>query len=59
MLVLRREVGQRIIIGDRTISVMVTATGEGWAKIGIEAPPEVPVHREEIYEAIHGGKEQP
>lgn len=48
MLILSRNVGQRIYIGeDLTITVVQIQSGQ--VKIGIEAPNEIPVHREEIY----------
>jgi carbon storage regulator len=49
MLVLSRRKGERICIGDGIIVTVITARG-GKARIGIEAPPEMPVDREEICE---------
>ena len=50
MLVLRRSQGQSIHIGD---SIKITVLGTGRRpQIGIEAPSEISVHREEIYEKI-------
>jgi len=51
MLVLTREIGQKIIIGD-CIKLVVLGVSRGQVKIGIEAPKEVSVHREEIYNKI-------
>lgn len=51
MLVVTRKRGQSIIIGDR-IKVTVVAIGEDQVRVGIEAPPEIAVYREELYEAI-------
>jgi carbon storage regulator len=51
MLVLSRKQGEAIIIGDN-ITVTVLATDGDRVKLGIVAPAEVPVHREEIYERI-------
>jgi carbon storage regulator len=51
MLVLTREVGQKIIIGD-CIEVMILGVSRGQIKVGIEAPKEVSVHREEVYKKI-------
>ena len=53
MLVLRRSQGERIRIGDE-IDVLVTEIGRGFVKLGVTAPKEIPVHREEIYDAIPG-----
>lgn len=51
MLVLNRKTDQRIIIDDR-IEVVVLEVRGGQVKLGVTAPPEVPVHREEIYRAL-------
>ncbi len=47
MLVLGRKVGQRIWIGEE-ISIMVTLIDGDGVRIGIEAPPDVPILREEL-----------
>lgn len=47
MLVLSRQVGQRIQIGDQ-IEVTVVRIGQGVVRIGVDAPSDVPVMREEI-----------
>lgn len=47
MLVLSRKVGERILIGDN-ISVTVVKIGHGGVRIGVEAPAELPVVREEL-----------
>jgi carbon storage regulator len=47
MLVLSRKVGQRIWIGDE-ISVTVVRISGGAVRLGIEAPPQMPVTREEL-----------
>ena len=51
MLVLSRKVGERIWIGDR-IAVTVVRIAGGGVRLGIEAPPEMPVVREEIKERL-------
>lgn len=51
MLILARRVGERLMIGD-DITVAVLGAHESQARIGVNAPKEVPVHREEIYERI-------
>ena len=51
MLILVRGVGERIIIGDDIVIQVMEIRGKR-VKIGIEAPNTVPVHREEIYNAI-------
>ena len=47
MLVLSRKVGERILIGDK-ITVTVVKIGHGGVRIGVEAPPELAVVREEL-----------
>ena len=47
MLVLSRKVGQKILIGDK-ISVTVVRVGQGGVRIGVEAPDELEVVREEL-----------
>ncbi|MBC19549.1 MAG: carbon storage regulator [Planctomycetaceae bacterium] len=47
MLVLSRKVGQKILIGDR-ISVTVVRVGQGGVRIGVEAPEDMEVVREEL-----------
>ena len=51
MLVLGRRPGENIRIGD-DIKVIVLEVRGGQIKLGIEAPLDVQVHREEIYERI-------
>ena len=47
MLVLSRKVGERILIGDN-ISVTVVRVAQGTVRLGVEAPAELPIVREEI-----------
>ncbi len=51
MLILTRNVGRSITIGDDVV-VTVLSINRNQVRIGIVAPKEVPVHREEIYELI-------
>ena len=52
MLVLSRKVGERIRIGDSVTITVVRVTGGG-VRLGIEAPPELPVVREELYQQLN------
>lgn len=51
MLVVSRKVGERILIGDQ-ITVTVIKVGSGVVRIGIEAPRELAVIRQELAEQI-------
>jgi len=51
MLVLSRQRDESIIIGDDIEITIVDIRGEK-VRLGINAPPHVPVHRKEVYEAI-------
>jgi carbon storage regulator len=55
MLILSRKMGESIHVGDSVI-VTVLEVARGRVKIGIEAPRELAVHREEIYRRIHDEK---
>jgi len=51
MLVLSRQRDESIIIGDNVVVTIVDIRGDK-VRLGIEAPSEIPVHRQEVYEAI-------
>lgn len=51
MLILSRKPGESIIIGDGIIVKIIRLDGDV-VKLGIVAPREVPVHRQEVYEEI-------
>ncbi len=50
-MILTRKVGESIMIGD-SVEVKILGLRAGQVKIGIEAPKDLKVHREEIYERI-------
>lgn len=56
MLVLSRKKDERIIIGDQ-ITIMVIEIRGDKVRLGIDAPKEVTVHREEVYQAIRREQE--
>jgi carbon storage regulator len=51
MLVLSRQRDESIIIGDNIVITVVDIRGDK-VRLGIDAPKEVPVHRQEVYDAI-------
>jgi carbon storage regulator len=53
MLVLSRKKNESIIINNDVIVTVVEIRGDK-VRLGIVAPKEVPVHRQEVFEAIHG-----
>ncbi|MBO3274155.1 carbon storage regulator [Pseudomonas schmalbachii] len=55
MLVLNRNPGQTIRIGDDIVTTIVRVDSGYHVKVGIQAPADLPVHREEIYQRIQAG----
>lgn len=53
MLVLSRKLGEKIVIGDNIV-ITVVKIDRNQIRIGIEAPQDVPVYREEILPARNG-----
>ena len=56
MLVLTRRMGEKIFIGpDITVTIVDVAPG-GKVRVGVDAPKEMPVHREEIWNKIQDNR---
>ena len=51
MLILTRRMGESVMIGDQ-VTVTVLGVKGGQVRLGFTAPPNVAVHREEVYERI-------
>lgn len=55
MLILSRRTDESIVIGDEVTITILSVKGKQ-VRIGINAPPDVSVHREEIYQRIQNGE---
>lgn len=57
MLILTRKVGENLLIGD-DISITVLSVRGNQVKIGVDAPKDISVHREEIYHRIKEAEDE-
>lgn len=57
MLVLSRKKDEKIIIGDNITLMVIEIRGDK-VRLGIDAPKEVTVHRQEVYDAIKKEREE-
>ncbi|MFZ7186837.1 carbon storage regulator CsrA [Avibacterium avium] len=57
MLILTRKVGESLLIGDE-ISITILSVRGNQIKVGVNAPKEVSVYREEIYQRIREAKDE-
>lgn len=58
MLVLSRQKDEKIVIGDE-IEVMIVDIRGDKVRLGISAPPQISVHRREVWDAIQRERETP
>lgn len=56
MLILTRRIGETLMVGDE-VSVTVLGVKGNQVRVGVSAPKEVAVHREEIYQRIQREKQ--
>ena len=58
MFIIPRKKGESVVIGDDIIVTVVEIRGDK-VRLSIDYPPEVPVHRREVYEAIRRAEHTP
>ena len=54
MLILTRKIGESLMVGD-DVTVTVLEVNGGQVRIGIKAPRDIAVHREEVFDRIQDG----
>ncbi|QDS98643.1 carbon storage regulator [Adhaeretor mobilis] len=57
MLVIARKPGERLLIGDN-ITITVVKLSSGGVRLGIEAPPEMAIMRQELADALQAAEQQ-
>ena len=57
MLILTRRIGETVVIGD-DVKITVLGVKGNQVRLGVDAPKDVSVHREEIYQRIQSEKDQ-
>ncbi len=58
MLVLSRKRDEQIVIFDNIVVTVVDIRGDK-VRLGIEAPVDIPIHRQEVFDAIQRAEKQP
>ncbi|HCU05163.1 MAG TPA: carbon storage regulator [Coxiellaceae bacterium] len=56
MLILARKIGESLIIGNQEIMITILSIKGNQIRIGIEAPKDILIHREEVYKCIRDQK---
>jgi carbon storage regulator len=58
MLILSRKTGEKLMIGD-DVELTILGIKGNQVRVGVSAPKDVPVHREEVYLRIQNEKQEP
>ncbi len=52
MLVLKRKLGERIVVPNCGVTITIVAIEGNIVRLGVEAPESIPIHREEVWRRI-------